>query len=550
MNPGLRYLLAKGPTALMRRLRRRLRGAKGIFTAIGIAFLVVFLAGPQIVRYVMLRDVERLAELTEVARLFGPPAILLLVLMTAASGGLHFKPAEIQFLFPAPIGRRELLVFNALSKLRVQALSGAWVSIFVIAYAPHWYAAVIACLLALAFWQLAAQTIGLVLATVEQRFGSRSRQASMLAVAGVVSLGLVMAFRQVPEDAGLRATLEAVASWPPIQTVSWITRPVIEVYVAQTFGGLMLWAAVCVVLLGCMIAAMTLFDVAYAESAIKRAQKLQRAIERMRTGGSPFAARGTLKPGRLHVPRLPYWSGAGPVAWRQLQELTRNYRSVIMMGFFMFLMLGAFLFIPRIMAPEGAGARGMPAPVVIGVLAFLMPMISIHAAFDFRRDLSRMAVLKSLPVPGWALALGQMLPTTLLLSFWELVAIVVIGATSEGTDWLLFAVIVPVLLPLNAALVGIDNILFLLMPYRIVAKDPGQMPFMPRLMLVMFLKMLLLLLLIALAAIPAVLAWMATESVILAGLAVAAFLALICMGVTFGVAAAFRAFDVSRDIPD
>lgn len=552
MNPGLRYLLAKGPTALVRRLRRRLRGFKGVATVVGIALLVILLVGPQVFRYLTFRDVEQIVESTRYALLFAPPAILIFILLTAVSGGLQFKPAEIQFLFPAPVGRRELLVYNALARLRVQVLSGVWLSIFSVAYAPHWSGAVIASMLVMAYLQLAAQTIGLALATVEERFGPRVRRAILLAVAGLLLAVLTLAYRQVPDGAGYFETLESIASWPPIATVSWLTRPVVEVYVAQSAGGLLLWTATCVALLGLMIYVMTLFDLAFAESAIKRAQKVQQAIDRMRTGGSPFAARGKISVGRLHVPRLPFMAGAGPIAWRQLQELTRNYRSVIMMGAMMFLMLASFLIFPRIAAPEGAEFRGMPAPVVIGIIAFIMPMMSIHAAFDFRRDLSRMAVLKALPIPGSALALGQILPTALLMSAWELIAVVVIVAMggSAGTDWPLLLAILPVLLPLNAALVGFDNILFLFMPYRIVAKDPGQMPFMPRLMLVMFLKMLLMLLLAALAAIPGVLVWMATESAILAGLAVAGLLTLVTWGVVYGVAAAFRAFDISRDIPD
>jgi hypothetical protein len=137
-----------------------------------------------------------------------------------------------------------------------------------------------------------------------------------------------------------------------------------------------------------------------------------------------------------------------------------------------------------------------------------------------------------------------------MLCFWQLVAIAVLWATVTGVDRLVLAAVLPGLIPLNATLVGVDNILFLLLPYRLAARDPGQMPFMPRLMLVMFLKIVLLFVIAALAAIPAAVVFMLSRSAMLTGLAVAAFLALVCAGVIYGVAAAFRAFDVSRDIPD
>jgi hypothetical protein len=549
VNPGLRYLLAKGPTALMRRFKRRLRGGRGVATLIGTLFLIALLVGPQVMRYVTLRDVEQIGAMAADARLFGPPAILLLVLLTSASGGFLFKPAEIQFLFPAPVGRRELLIYNALSKLRVQVLSGLWLSIFTLPYAPLWYGAVMATCLTLAFWQLAAQNIGLLLATIEQRLGSRARKAIMLAVAGLLLAGIAVAFVRVPEGTGPLATIEAVASWSPLRWLSWPLRPLVEIYVAETPMDLALWAGVSIALLALLIGAMTLFDVAYAESAIARAQKVQRALERVRSGGSPFAARG-VKRGRLHVPRLPYWGGAGPVAWRQLQELTRNYRGVLVMGVMVFLFIGMFELMPRFATPEGAPRPAMPAPIMLGVIAFMLPMMTMQGAFDFRRDLSRMAVLKSLPVPDFALALGQIIPTTLLICFWELIAVVVISMTANAVDWRVLAAILPGLVPLNATLVAVDNILFLLMPYRIVVRDPGQVPFVPRLMLVTFLKMLLLFLIAGLAAIPGVIVWTVSLSAIPTGIAVAAFLTLVCVGTVWGVAAAFRAFDVSRDIPD
>lgn len=549
MNPGLRYLLAKGPTVLWRRFTRRARGGKAIATWIGILFLIVIFTFPQVMR-IALRDADQVVAMLDSIRLFGPPAILLLVLLTSASGGFQFRPAEIQFLFPAPVGRRELLLYNVLAKTRVQLLSGLWVSIFTLAHAPLWYGAIVATCLIFSFWQLSAQVIGLALATVEQRFGSRIRIGIMLSVAAFLAIGIATTLARMPDGAGLRVTFEALANWAPIRWLSLPLRPLFEVFVAQTAAQFALWTGASVVLLLLLVPMITRFDVAFSESAIARSQKLQQAIERMRAGGSPFTARSNIRRGRLHVPRLPYWGGAGPLAWRQLQEMSRHYRGVLMLGAMMFFFIGMFRFMPRIMGAEGPMQNGMPAPVLLAVIAFMLPMMGMHAAFDFRRDLSRMAILKALPIRASALALGQIIPTTLMLCCLELLAIVVLGISGDARDWLWFAAILPVLVPLNAMLVGLDNLLFLLMPYRIVAHDPGQMPFMPRLMLVMFVKMFLLFVLAGIAAIPGIFIFTLSGSPILTGLAAAGFLTLFCIGLIWGVAKAFQAFDLSRDIPD
>ena len=55
------------------------------------------------------------------------------------------------FLFPAPIGRRQLLVYNVVSRLRIQALSALWMAAFALRYVDSWLAGYMGCFLILAF---------------------------------------------------------------------------------------------------------------------------------------------------------------------------------------------------------------------------------------------------------------------------------------------------------------------------------------------------------------------------------------------------------------
>jgi hypothetical protein len=548
VNPGLVYLLAKGPRVLLRRLERRFRGRRGKLALVGIVLFIGLVVAPQVIRYIELRDNERFVEIAAMIRLVGPAGFVLLVLATAMHGGIYFKPAEIQFLFPAPIGRRELLVYDVLSKFRVQALSGLWVTIFTVAYSHLWYAAIVGMTLAFALLQLSAQTIGLLLVALAERYGNRARRLVVAGIWLVLAGGFANAVFGGTSDAGVSDMLGRFAAFPPIDLLSWIARPPVRAFLAESPVELTLWTAASIAILTLLVAVMAVLDVTYSEGALERAEKVQARLARIRSGGA-FAAAGPRK-GGLKVPLLPFWGGAGPFAWRQLQELTRNYRAALMLGAFMLLFVGMFTVIPTFVTAPGGGNAELPATFPLVMLIVITPMMSMNAAFDFRRDLDRMALLKSYPVSGFALALGQVLSTTLLVTGWEIVAVVVLTVVSGDIPPPILFGIVIALLPLNAVLIAFDNALFLKLPYRIVASDPGRIPFMPRLMLVMFLKMLLLFLLAGVTAIPGAIAWVFTRSIVVTALVIAVFLGACAVWAVIGVAAAFKSFDVSSDIPD
>jgi hypothetical protein len=353
----------------------------------------------------------------------------------------------------------------------------------------------------------------------------------------------------LPDNGGLGELVARFGSFPPIAVLSWLMRPPVEVFAAGSFAAFALWFAITLAVFVLLVVFMAVLDVAYSEGALERAEKVQARLNRIRSGGGAFAAAGPRR-GGLRIPALPHWSGAGPMAWRQLQELARNYRAALMMGVFMLMFVGMFLIMPRMVNQAATEGREMPAALPLVMLAVITPMMTTNGAFDFRRDLDRMALLKTFPISGFALAFGQVLPTALLVTVWELVALIFIAIMYGQIGPMLAVGIVIVLLPLNLVLIALDNVIFLKLPYRIVAKDPGRVPFMPRLMLVMFLKMLVLFVLAGLTAIPGVIAWALTQNALVAAFSMALFLLGCSALAIMGVAVAFKSFDVSRDIPD
>jgi len=66
------------------------------------------------------------------ARQIGAPVLAMVVLLGVFSPhGLFFRPAEIDWLFPAPVSRRSLALFNILVRARTAVLSGLVLPMFV-----------------------------------------------------------------------------------------------------------------------------------------------------------------------------------------------------------------------------------------------------------------------------------------------------------------------------------------------------------------------------------------------------------------------------------
>ena len=123
MNPGLAYLLRMGVVGKFRYVRRRMRGAKGALFTIGAVVVMLFLIVPQVAMRFSGRSLERATQSADSIRLWGPAILLAVSILGALSArGVYFKPAEVDFLFPAPVSRRELLLYNVLSKLGTVAL--------------------------------------------------------------------------------------------------------------------------------------------------------------------------------------------------------------------------------------------------------------------------------------------------------------------------------------------------------------------------------------------------------------------------------------------
>jgi hypothetical protein len=171
--------------------------------------------------------------------------------------------------------------------------------------------------------------------------------------------------------------------------------------------------------------------------------------------------RGTLSDerGLLRLPRIPRWGGAGALAWRQLVGACRHSSSLLVA-----------MIAPAIFASSPMFIVADPFVAFLattGTLAFYTFLLLPTALrFDFRRDLDRLATLKTMPITPAAAVIGQTLAPVLIASLFQSVVLgFAIAVKSLPPHHFVTAMLV--MIPLNVLVFGLDNLIYLLYPYRV-----------------------------------------------------------------------------------
>ncbi len=547
MKRGLRFLLWRDAVGRVRAMGRRLRTARGIAGALGVGLFLVAIAFARILQWV---DPEASPPpLVSAARVreLGGLVLLVLVALNALSGrGLYFRPAEIGVLFAAPLTRRDLVVYNVLARARLAALSALWMAIVIDVGGARWPAVLAGAFLALLFVQVASQLCSVAIAWLAERLPPPPRRA-VLALAALLLLAPALVAASAATGGGPAAMALAAAQSPLLRAASWAARPCLELLLAQDLGSAFAWGAAGVAVLVALVEAIARLDVAYAEAAFARSDAFERRRARMRSGGGSLA--GDRGSARVRLPRFPRLWGAGPLAWRQCLELARNFRGVLSMIVVMGVTIGVAVLAPVLGDPDPE-RTAFAARIGLGVVVLMSIVLTQNFAFDFRRDVDRMAALKALPLPAVAVAAGQLVAAALFTTLLQLVGFALVAVVTDAVPTRILIALALPLPALSWAAVALDNAIFLLWPYRSVPEDPGDMGFMGRNMVIMAVKVVLASLLVVVAALAAgFVARRVGGGALAAGAAAAVFLAAACAPLTKLVAWAFGRFDVSRHVP-
>jgi hypothetical protein len=476
-------------------------------------------------------------------REFFPVAMFLYVMLNIVTSigerALYFSPSDIDFLFPAPFSRRQVLLFKILGNVTGAVFVAMILPVSLIAFIRSFPLAMVGCFLA---WhmvssltmcaQLVAQTVG------EQSF-TRARKLLLGAVIVVIAVALGQAARQGVDGPLTETLLRARHSLlvevvlAPFAIFARIITA--EQLLPETLG----WMALGALLVVAIYALVVRLDANYLETAVRVSRKMQERKLRAMSGGAFAPRSGKLRSSRM--PHLPWWGGTGPLIWRQVVQAFRVSRSAILL---MVIAMAAMA------GPMAFGARHSDAlpRMIIGLSFYVTFLYSAQAPLGFRGDFDRMDLLKSLPIRPLAMACGQTLVITLMLTFMQWIVFAATALFFPATAVELLAVALFVL-PTNWILSGTENLFFLLYPSPLVVGSEGFLR-MGRVMLVMLAKFLVLTACGALAALPAAGVYFLTQSVAAACIVAWLMLLLPVVCILLLIAWAFQRYDVTTATGD
>jgi hypothetical protein len=346
---------------------------------------------------------EGLAEPT--ATLVLAAAALLAWVFGKPKPRLVFTEAEVHFLFAAPATRRQVIRYR-LAKGMLQGLLVAALVAVIFGRATRGSAVALAVATWMALSALDLHAIGasFVRAWLHERISGGQLQAirvvALAALAGAVGW----------------AVREGSLTVGPLSWLLWPAKAVVRPAMAADFGAL-LWALPpAVLVLVCHYLWVLVAAERFEDAAVEAAERAARRIEALRAGGvTAVILTGKSRP----VPfRLP--ASAGPevaLAWKGLIAVSRSLVLPII-GIVVLSMAGA---VAMIVIVEGPAAR---LGEVVGFLAapLLFLVLFLGPAFTgggLATELGRLDFLRTLPLPGARIVLGQALaPALLLVCVW------------------------------------------------------------------------------------------------------------------------------------
>lgn len=477
----------------------------------------------------------------EAVRTMVPLGMLVIALTSLVMGGseqaIAFAPAEVEFLFPGPFTRRQILLYRIVRTLAGIFMTALIFSLVFLRHAVSWPACFIGAITALAFIQLLSMAIVLVGQTVGQRAYTLGRKIAAGAVLAVIAAAVAPAAMRGMEAGWLEVARQARLSVAG-RVLLTPMEPFGHVLTAATWPAMLGWAGLALLANAFLLGVVMWLDANYLEASAARSQAIYDRVQRAQRSG--IAANASAKMARYRVPMPPFLAGAGPIAWRQLTTALRNSRAVLLV-----LVLLAVAGLPMILARR---EQELAAGAVVGVAIWCTFILAPMLRFDFRGELDNMDWLKSLPLGSLALAIGELLTPVLMMTTLQSLVFIGSGTIAGRFDVVLLAG-VALALPVNTILFALENALFLLYPMRF-ATGAGDLQGFGRQMLLLLAKVL------ALLIIAAVCGGVGAGAYFLSGRSLPA--AIIAGGIALIahasatiplVAWCFRRFDPSRDVP-
>jgi hypothetical protein len=465
---GVRYRLSQFAT---------LRGVAFLFVLAAIVWLVVGVLIPSDeLRRIPLQDPNNLREHISNYMPLGLFAACLFTVFAATGPALHFSQNEINFLFAGPFSRRSLVIYKCCAYFAGAILSAGIYALLIPPRASMGLAAFTGSLLTLLFIQLSSAAFGMFGHAFESSRLMRARQPAILLLLTVVSA--TMLYVTATTDKNIFDVLSGFRhSW--LGTI--LLAPFVvfaELFLAQKiFPHLVAWAVPAITINAALVLVIIALDGRTTDRSLSESRRLSSRWARMKQGASFWASDNTT--GRS-VRRSPVLGGLGPIVWRQTMNAVRNSGRVVLVFLVIAMLTGPIL------ASTGTTLK---TNVIVGLLYFFIAFIMPRSLLcDFRGEFGSMELYKALPIAPWRICAGQLVVPVLLASAIELVMIFSTLLFFDGAAQAFLIALMAFTVPSNLLLYGLENLIFLLFPTRLLPVGRVDFEFLGRALVDFILK--------------------------------------------------------------
>jgi hypothetical protein len=375
-------------------------------------------------------------------------------LFPASKPALRFSPAEIGFLFPAPVSRRTLVHFSLLSSQMTILFSSLLLGLV---WSRRGFTFEGAAMRVVGWWIIISTAnfhksgANLAFAQFAERgFGmARARIAAIAAVGLYFSVLAVSLWREahVPTLADL-STAPALAGYVArlldLGPLHWLLAPfrlLVSPFLAPNGQAFLMALPPALLILAAHYIWVVRLEVSFAEGSIAQAEKRALAVAGREAGiATPISVKARPGPFRLASRGRPEVA----FLWKNLLAIsnTVNWRGLIVVAALLFQAAAIGI---SLSASTHRGHIEV-ALVVVGiasVAAFYVLLIGPQLARqDLRSDLANVDLLKTYPLPGWQLVVGELLaPIAILSSLLWLLLLVAAWALAFApiqSTWLAF----------------------------------------------------------------------------------------------------------------
>lgn len=411
------------------------------------------------------------------------PALFSILLLTSSINGLlqrglTFQEADVDFLFPGPFSRRELVWYRLVSLYPFALVSSAIFLLMLRRMCGHAGASYLALVLFSCLLIHLQTILGLVATWIESGLLKKVRTPLR---AAAWMLAIVLAFAFVGAATGDPRVAQFVDRLFAIDAARVVFYPASKVgealiatnFVAALHGLLPLFAAAVISL----VVVLSL-QVNFLEASLQTSQ--QGSLLRARWARGFLAGdRASPTAASARAPSAWLFSGAGAIVWKNLVAASRSLRfvlyAVLSIGIYTALVIVRGKHGPPAAAPDDLPIDAIVPPrmEVLGLGAMWPLFIQQYVAFDFRRDYDSIAELRQLPLRPFSVAAAELsVPLLLTLAFQSLgiLGVAFFEPISGSTLWLALLAYPPVTL----TMLTITNLGFLMFPSRQAASSRGR----------------------------------------------------------------------------